>query len=41
MKHVPVVLLISVAPVFAEELPINSAVKQTTIAASRAGRRRF
>jgi hypothetical protein len=31
MKHVPIALLIFVAPAFAEELPVNPAVTQATI----------
>ena len=31
MKHVPIALLIFVAPAFAEELPLNPAVTQATI----------
>ena len=34
MKHVPIALLFFVAPAFAEELPINRAVTQATIAAT-------
>ena len=34
MKHVPIALLIFVAPAFAEELPLNPAVTQATIAAT-------
>ena len=34
MKHIPIALLIFVAPAFAEELPINPAVTQATIAAT-------
>ena len=33
MKHIPIALLIFVAPAFAEELPINRAVTQATIVA--------
>ena len=34
MKHVPIALLFFIAPAFAEELPINRAVTQATIAAT-------
>jgi hypothetical protein len=34
MKHIPIALLIFVAPAFAEELPVNPAVTQATIAAT-------
>jgi hypothetical protein len=38
MKHIPLALLIFVAPAFAEELPINRAVTQATIAVRRFSR---
>ena len=34
MKHVPIALLFFIAPAFAEELPINRADTQATIAAT-------